>query len=410
MYRTLRRKRITHPVELVAVDQYAVEAAGNVLAAGTRQPVPRGEDQPALFGGGDAGRRAAVVAAAAQPDFDEHGGRTLAADQIDLAATDAEIALDDFQAMTFEMRGGRIFAGLAFLLAARHRMTGMNKDSITAALYVVATPIGNLGDISLRALDTLRSVDRVACEDTRHARHLLDHHGIRVATLALHQHNENEAATKLIHLLGEGKRIALISDAGTPGVSDPGARTVAAVRAAGFPVIPLPGANAAVTALSAAGLAAERFLFVGFLPAKVGARQTAIDALAAVDAALVFYEAPHRVLETIADLATRLEPQREIVIARELTKLFEQIVRLPLGEAMAWLQADANRQRGEFVLIVSAPPARDAAMLDAASERVLAALLAELPVKQAAKLAAQITGQPKNALYARALALKNDAL
>jgi 16S rRNA (cytidine1402-2'-O)-methyltransferase len=273
------------------------------------------------------------------------------------------------------------------------------------ALYVVATPIGNLGDISLRALETLRGVDLVACEDTRHARHLLDHHGIKVPTLALHQHNENEAADKLVRLLGEGKSIALVSDAGTPGVSDPGARAVAAVRAAGFRVIPLPGANAAIAALSAAGLVDPRFLFVGFLPAKVGARRTAIAELAPVDAALVFYEAPHRVAETVAELAELLEPQREIVIARELTKLFEQIERMPLGAATTWLAADANRQRGEFVLVVSAPPARLG--MDAETERVLAILLAELPIKQAAKLGAEITGQPKNALYARALELKD---
>lgn len=272
------------------------------------------------------------------------------------------------------------------------------------ALYVVATPIGNLGDITLRALEVLRSADLVACEDTRHARHLLDHHGIRVATLALHRHNENEAAQKLVRLLGEGQRIALVSDAGTPGVSDPGARAVAAVRAAGFKVIPLPGANAAIAALSAAGIADRHFLFAGFLPAKVGARRTAIGELATLDAALVFYEAPHRVLETVADLGALLDPQRDIVIARELTKLFEQIERMPLSLAPAWLAADTDRQRGEFVLVVSAPPPRQG--LDAESENVLAVLLAELPVKQAARLAAEITGRPKNLLYARALRLK----
>lgn len=271
-------------------------------------------------------------------------------------------------------------------------------------MYVVATPIGNLGDITLRALETLRGVDLVACEDTRHARHLLDHHGIRVPALALHQHNENTAAARLIGLLGDGRAVALVSDAGTPGVSDPGARTVAAVRAAGFKVIPLPGPNAAITAMSAAGLADERFLFVGFLPARVGARRTAIQELASVDAALVFYEAPHRVMETVVDLAKLLEPRREIVIARELTKMFEQIERMPLQMAPTWLAVDANHQRGEFVLVVSAPPPREG--IDAETERVLAALLAELPVKQAAKLAAEITGQPKNALYARALTLK----
>ena len=272
------------------------------------------------------------------------------------------------------------------------------------ALYVVATPIGNLGDITLRALEILRGVDLVACEDTRHARHLLDHHGISVPTLALHQHNENEAAARLIRLLGEGRRVALVSDAGTPGVSDPGARTVAAVRAAGFKVIPLPGPNAAIVAMSAAGLADQRFLFVGFLPSKVGARRAVLTELASVNTALVFYEAPHRVMETVVDMAELLEPQREIVIARELTKMFEQIERMPLAAAAAWLAADANHQRGEFVLVVSGPPPRVG--MDAETERVLAALLAELPVRQAAKLAAEITGQPKNALYARALELK----
>jgi len=275
---------------------------------------------------------------------------------------------------------------------------------------VLATPIGNLGDISLRALEVLRAVDLVACEDTRHARHLLDHHGIRVPTIALHQHNENAAADKLIKVLVDGKSIALISDAGTPGISDPGARTVAAVRAAGFPVVPLPGASAAIAALSAAGMTEERFLFVGFLSAKGGARRAAIKELASVSAILVIYEAPHRVLETVADLALLLEPQREIVIARELTKLFEQIERLPLHEASAWLTADPNRQRGEFVLLVSGARATDTTDVDAAAERVLTILLAELPLKQAAKLTAEITGQPKNALYQRALALKDQPL
>ncbi len=275
-----------------------------------------------------------------------------------------------------------------------------------AALYVVATPIGNLDDISLRALRILGEVDLVACEDTRHARQLLDHHGIKASTLALHQHNENQAAHKLVEQLAAGRRVALISDAGTPGVSDPGARAVAAVRRAGFKVVPVPGANAAVAALSAAGLPDPRFLFVGFLPAKVGARRTAITELAAIEATLVFHEAPHRVRETVADLAELLDPQRSIVIARELTKLFEQIEVMPLAEAPAWLAADANRERGEFVLLVSAPPPRQG--MDAEAERVLKTLLAELPVKQAAKLAAEITGQPKNALYARALELKGD--
>ena len=276
--------------------------------------------------------------------------------------------------------------------------------TMESALYVVATPIGNLGDITLRALETLRSADLVACEDTRHARRLLDHHGIGVPTLALHRHNENEAAEKLLRALGEGRCVALVTDAGTPGISDPGARAVAAVRAAGYKVVPLPGASAAVTALSAAGLVDGRFLFVGFLPAKGAARRAAITELAGVPATLVFYEAPHRVAETVSDLVELLGPGRELVVARELTKLFEQIESMPLEAAPAWLAADANRTRGEFVLLVTG--AAPQAASTAEGDRVLAVLLEELPVKQAAKLAAAITGQPKNELYARALRIK----
>jgi 16S rRNA (cytidine1402-2'-O)-methyltransferase len=271
------------------------------------------------------------------------------------------------------------------------------------ALSIVATPIGNLGDLTLRALDALRSADVIACEDTRHARRLLDHHGIRAQLLALHERNEQQAAEKLIALLAAGKQVALISDAGTPAVSDPGARAVAAVRQAGFRVTPVPGPNAAIAALSAAGLEGP-FHFIGFLPAKVGARRTALEQLKPIPATLVFYEAPHRIEETVADFAALLEPTREIVIARELTKLFEQIERMPLAAAPAWLARDENHRRGEFVLLVSAPPPQEE--IDVECERVLKLLLAELPVKQAAKLAAAITGQPKNALYDRALTLK----
>lgn len=272
-------------------------------------------------------------------------------------------------------------------------------------MSIVATPIGNRGDITLRALETLKAADVIACEDTRHARWLLDHHGIDGRLLALHEHNERQAAEKLIALLAAGKRVALIADAGTPAISDPGARTVAAVRAAGFRVEPLPGPNAAIAALSASGFDAPHFLFVGFLPAKADARRKAIGALKAIPATLVCYEAPHRIEATVADLAALLEPEREIVIARELTKLFEQIERMPLAQAPAWLAADENRRRGEFVLLVSPPPPRTG--LDAEAERILKTLLAELPVKQAAKLAASITGLPRNALYDRALALKD---
>jgi 16S rRNA (cytidine1402-2'-O)-methyltransferase len=283
-------------------------------------------------------------------------------------------------------------------------MPDMEAHDTTMALQVVATPLGNLDDITLRALDALRHADVIACEDTRHTRQLCERHGIRAALLALHEHNENQAADKLVALMREGKRVALVSDAGTPGISDPGARAVAAVRAAGLRVSPLPGPSAAVAAMSAAGLPDARFLFAGFLPTKPTARRAEIGRLAAIPAALVFYEAPHRIEETIADLAAGLEPGRTLVVARELTKLFEQIAAMPLAEGPAWLAADANRRRGEFVLIVSGPPPRTG--LDAEVERVLTALLAELPVKQAAKLAAAVTGAPKNALYQRALELK----
>ena len=283
-------------------------------------------------------------------------------------------------------------------------MPVMKSDDTTAALYVVATPLGNLDDITLRALALLRAADAIACEDTRHTRLLLDRHGIRAPLLAVHEHNEAAAAARLVELLGAGKRVALVSDAGTPGISDPGARAVAAVRAAGFNVVPLPGPCAAIAALSAAGLADARFLFVGFLPAKSAARQAEIRRLAEVPTALVFYEAPHRIEETVADLVAVLEPQRTLVVARELTKLFEQIAAMPLAQGPAWFAADTNRCRGEFVLIVSGAPPREG--LDAETERVLGLLLAELPVKQAAKLGAAITGAAKNELYQRALELK----
>lgn len=282
----------------------------------------------------------------------------------------------------------------------KHQGTGTGLK--TAALYVVATPLGNLGDISARALEVLRSADAVACEDTRHTRRLLDHFGIRAETFSLHEHNEAAATARLLRLLREGRMLALVSDAGTPAVSDPGARAVAAVREAGFEVVPVPGPNAAIAALSASGLTDPHFLFYGFLPAKEAARRKAIAALKALPCALVFYEAPHRIEETVADLVSELEPQRTLVIARELTKLFESIVSLPLAEAPAWLAAEENRRRGEFVLAVSAPPPVEG--LDAGAERVLDLLLGELPLKQAVKLAAAISGASKNALYDLALA------
>lgn len=275
----------------------------------------------------------------------------------------------------------------------------------TATLYVVATPIGNVTDITLRALHVLLLADVVACEDTRKTGALLTRFGLNKQMLAAHQHNEREVAEKLVARLRAGERVALLSDAGTPAVSDPGARIVDAVRNAGLNVVPVPGSSAAIAALSASGLVNDRFYFVGFLPAKAKQREAELAALKPVPATLVFYEAPHRIVDCVASLAAAFEPERQVVFGRELTKLFEEIHRCPLGEALAWVKADANRERGEFVVLVEGARA-DAAADDAEAERVLRILLDECPVKQAAALAAQITGKKKNALYERALQIK----
>ena len=274
-----------------------------------------------------------------------------------------------------------------------------------STLYVVATPIGNAGDITLRALHVLAIADAVACEDTRNTAHLLTRYGLSKNLITAHQHNEREVAEKLIARLQAGQRIALVSDAGTPAVSDPGARIVDAVRSAGLRVMPLPGASAAISALSASGLLGERFYFVGFLPAKAGQRDTLLAGLRGMAATLVFYEAPHRIIEAVDALAAAFEPTRQIVFARELTKLFEEVHRCPLSEAAAWLKADPHREKGEFVILLDGAAAETDAD-SAAADRVLTILLSECSVKQAAALAAQITGRKKNALYERALQLK----
>lgn len=275
----------------------------------------------------------------------------------------------------------------------------------TATLYVVATPIGNVADITLRALHLLSIADVIACEDTRNSSKLMSRFGLSVPMIAAHQHNEREVADKLIARLLKGERVALISDAGTPAVSDPGARIVDAVLAAGLRVLPLPGASAAITALSASGLVNDRFAFVGFLPAKAKQRENMLRSLMTETATMVFYEAPHRILDCVGALAEVFEPTRQVVFARELTKLFEEIHRCPLSQALAWVKADPNRERGEFVVLLEgAAESSDAQAVEA--ERVLNILLAECTVKQAASLAAQITGLKKNALYDRALEIK----
>lgn len=271
-----------------------------------------------------------------------------------------------------------------------------------AALYVVATPIGNLGDVTLRALDVLKSVDLIAAEDTRVAQRLLTHYGIESKLVSLHEHNERTAAQKLIAALDAGKAVALVTDAGTPGISDPGSRAVAQIRAAGHAVVPIPGPNAAVCALSAAGIEAPHFLFYGFLPQQGGARERELAELAGLPYVLVFYEAPHRVVASVRDMANAFG-DRKVTIARELTKLYETIHVCALPEAAAWLEADANRLKGEFVLLVEGAAASAPATDDV--ERVLEVLLTDLPLRQAVTLAVKLTGARKNDVYERALTL-----
>ena len=274
-------------------------------------------------------------------------------------------------------------------------------------LYVVATPIGNLRDITLRALDTLKSVDAIAAEDTRVSRKLLAHFGIQADLISAHEHNEREAARRLVVLLSQGKSVALISDAGTPAISDPGAIAVAQVRSAGFRVVSVPGASAITTAIAAAGLQCGSFCFQGFLPARKGEREKTLAVLKGQRELQVFYEAPHRIVECIASIAAVFGGARRISIARELTKLFEQVHVCRLDEAVAWLEQSENHRRGEFVLLVEGC-SEAGAQGDSDEQRVLEILLRELPLKQAVGLAAAITGTKKNALYETALNLKKE--
>lgn len=276
----------------------------------------------------------------------------------------------------------------------------------SATLYVVATPIGNLRDITLRALDILGNVDRVVAEDTRNTAMLLQHHGINTKLISLHQHNERERSEQIVEHLCAGQSLALVSDAGTPGISDPGAILVDCVRRAGYAVVPIPGASALATALSASGMQALPFSFHGFLPIKSAARKKYLESISAQTGTLVFYEAPHRVMECIEDMTAVFGAARVVVIARELTKLFETIHRCELGDAAPWIAADSNRLKGEFVLLVDGA-APDSNAIDVELERVVRLLLSEaLPVKQVAKLAAAITHASKNDAYERALAIK----
>jgi 16S rRNA (cytidine1402-2'-O)-methyltransferase len=284
---------------------------------------------------------------------------------------------------------------------------------LEAALYVVATPIGNLGDISERALDMLRRADVIAAEDTRNSQSLLSHYGIKARLIAVHDHNEQQAAGGVVKLITEGKIVALVTDAGTPAISDPGARVVAAVHAANLKVVPIPGASAVVAAVSASGEGEAGFLFHGFLPAKAGERKRALAALYPLRYPIVLYESPHRIVESMADIAAVFGSTREVVVCREITKKFETIKRLPLVDAVAWLESDSNQQRGEFVLVLTKPnqdAANEAKELGAATlERTLRILLAELPVKQAVAMAVQLTDEKKNTIYELALKIRDES-
>lgn len=284
-------------------------------------------------------------------------------------------------------------------------MHNEHPQKLECALYVVATPIGNLRDITLRALEVLAGADVVAAEDTRNTAHLLSHHRIGPKKLIpVHQHNERGAAEKVIALLQAGQSVAFVSDAGTPAVSDPGALLVQAVRAAGLRVIPIPGANAAIAALSAAGLNEPHFLFYGFLPSRSSARRSVLQTLTGHPHTLVFYEAPHRIAVCVTDLCAVLGGERQIVLARELTKMFETIYSCALRDAEAWLRSDSNRQRGEFVVLVSGAMPQQGLSKQALD--TLSLLLEELPLKQAVQLAAKITGASRSELYQRALQSK----
>jgi 16S rRNA (cytidine1402-2'-O)-methyltransferase len=287
--------------------------------------------------------------------------------------------------------------------------TSAAANSPYGSLYVVATPIGNLDDISARALNILRSVALIAAEDTRHSARLMQHFGIGTPLAACHEHNERDQGGRFLARLLAGDDVALISDAGTPLISDPGYHLVRQARAAGVAVVPVPGACALIAALSAAGLPSDRFIFEGFLPAKAAGRRARLEQVKEEPRTLIFYEAPHRILECLQDMQAVFGDERPALLARELTKTFETLKGMPLAELAAWVGADSNQQRGECVVLVAgwqAPEGEDA--INAEALRVLNLLLAEMPLKRAAALAAEITGVRKNLLYQAALEQQKD--
>lgn len=283
----------------------------------------------------------------------------------------------------------------------------------SGTLYVVATPIGNLGDLTQRARETLERVDVVAAEDTRHSRQLLQHLGLSKRLMAVHDHNESGQVAQIRSLLASGSSVALVSDAGTPLISDPGYTLVSDLRAAGFRVVPVPGPSAVITALSAAGIPCDRFVFEGFLPAKGGARRKALELLEQERRTMVFYESPHRIQDCLQDLASVFGKERHCVLARELTKTFETFLSGRLSELQEALEADPNQRKGEFVVIVQGRPAgeaeEEAEQIEVSLDDLLRCLLPVMPVKQAVSQLVTLTGLPKNRIYERALLLKESS-
>ncbi len=276
----------------------------------------------------------------------------------------------------------------------------------TPTLFVVATPIGNLQDMSTRAIETLQQVDLIAAEDTRHSAPLMQHFAITTPMMAVHDHNERQRSQAIVTRLQQGQSVALISDAGTPLISDPGYHLVSAVREAGFKVVPIAGPSALIAALSVAGVATDKFTFMGFLPAKSSHRCQVLQGLQEAVYPHVFYESPHRIMGSVADMLKVLGGERHLVVARELTKTYETVHSGTIAEIQTWLTADSNQQRGEFVLILAAAPVAEKAAMDAATDKMLLVLLEQLPIKKAAAVAAKLTPHKKQALYDRALMLQ----
>lgn len=279
-------------------------------------------------------------------------------------------------------------------------------SNTSGTIYIVSTPIGNLGDMSARAIEVLKSVDLVLAEDTRHSRPLLQNFGITTHCIAFHEHNERDKADEICQQVLQGKSVALISDAGTPLVSDPGFHLTRRAHELGVSVSPIPGVTAAMAALSASGLPSDRFVFEGFLSPKQKARTDKLKSLSRESRTLIFYESPRRVLETLQDMVVAFGADRQIVLARELTKMHETIVSKPLSDMLEFVEQDANQQRGEIVLVVAGAPEVETDMVEQDVESILSVLIEELPQKQAAAIAAKLTGRKKNEMYALALKLK----